>query len=239
MGGLYGSVEGAAVTVWCRKTRQTGEDGDSRSCRVGWNLVLPLVRPMPLAVRPEPFDDPDWWFEPKWDGFRALAYIDSHHCRLVSRKGNTYKSWPYLATELAHTVRCRSAVLDGEIVCLGPDGKSQFYNLLFRREWPYFMAFDLLWLDGVDLRGLKLKERKRLLASIMPPVESRVRLVEHVPACGIDFFAAACRHDLEGVVAKWKVGTYQSGPQTSWLKVRNPALLTVGEPARAVRSASR
>ena len=113
-------------------------------------------------------------------------------------------------------------MLDGEIVCLGADGKSQFYNLLFRREWPYFMAFDLLWLDGADLRGLKQKERKQMLARIMPTVESRVRFVEHVPARGVDFFAAACRHDLEGIVAKWKDGTYQSGPRTSWLKIRNP-----------------
>ncbi len=91
------------------------------------------------------------------------------------------------------------------------------------RDWPYFMAFELLWLDGADRRGLKLKNRKRLLAGIMPLIESSVRLVEHVPERGVDFFDAACRHDLEGIVAKWKHGTYQSGPRTSWLKIRNPA----------------
>jgi bifunctional non-homologous end joining protein LigD len=90
------------------------------------------------------------------------------------------------------------------------------------------MAFDLLWLDGADQRGLKLNERKRRLASITPTVESRVRLVEHVPARGVDFFAAACRHDLEGIVAKWKDGTYRSGPQTSWLKIRNPECSRIG-----------
>jgi bifunctional non-homologous end joining protein LigD len=184
--------------------------------------VQSIVRPMPLATASQPFDDPDWVFEPKWDGFRALAYIDGHQCRLVSRRGNIFKSWPYLCTELAHAVRCESAVLDGEIACLEPDGRSHFYKLLFRREWPYFMAFDVLWLNGEDMRGRPLHERKAILADIMPWVESRVRLVEHVDGRGVDFFRAACEHDLEGIVAKWKGGTYQSGPRTSWLKIRNP-----------------
>lgn len=91
-----------------------------------------------------------------------------------------FKSWPYLCEELAHAIHCRSAVLDGEIVCLEPDGRSHFYNLLFRREWPYFMAFDVLALDGSDLRERPLRERKRILAGIMPGVESRMRFVEGV-----------------------------------------------------------
>jgi len=177
---------------------------------------------MRLASSREPFDHPDWLFEPKWDGFRALAYVDGHHCRMVSRRGNVYKSWPYLCDELAHAVRCRSAVLDGEIACLEPDGRSHFYKLMFRREWPYFMAFDVLWLDGKDLRSLPLFRRKRILAGIMPAVESYVRLVDHIPGRGRDFFKVACAHDLEGVVAKWRGGTYQTGTKTSWLKIRNP-----------------
>ena len=184
--------------------------------------MLPLVRPMPLAHVTEPFSDPDWLFEPKWDGFRSLAYIDGHQCRLVSRRGHVYKSWPYLCEELTHAVRCRNAVLDGEIVCLEPDGRSHFYDVLFRHDWPYFMAFDLLWLDGRDLRDRPLHERKRRLAGIMPRVESRVRLVEGVRERGVDFFRVACQHDLEGIVAKWRGGTYQSGTRTSWLKIRNP-----------------
>jgi bifunctional non-homologous end joining protein LigD len=85
------------------------------------------------------------------------------------------------------------------------------------------MVFDLLWLDGLDLRGVKLSERKPLLSRIIPAEEPRVRVVEHVPLCGRDFFAAACRHDVEGIVAKWKNGLYQSGPSTSWLEIDNPA----------------
>ena len=90
-------------------------------------------------------------------------------------------------------------MLDGEIVCLQPDGRSHFYNLLFRRDWPYFMAFDLLALDGTDLRGRPLHQRKRIVAGIMTRVESRVRLVEGVDGRGVDLFRAACELDLEGI----------------------------------------
>jgi len=136
--------------------------------------MLPRVTPMRLLSVKQPFDEPDWIFEPKYDGFRALAYIDGHHCRLLSRRGQVYKSWPYLGGELAHSVQCHNAVLDGEVCCLKLDGRSDFYSLMFRREWAYFMAFDLLWLDGKDLRNRPLHERKRRLTRIMPRVKSRV-----------------------------------------------------------------
>ena len=101
-------------------------------------------------------------------------------------------------------------MLDGEIVCLGPDGRSQFYDLLFRREWPYFMAFDVLAIDGKDLRGLPLVERKRQLARIMPRVESRLMLLEPIEGRGCRLFELACERDLEGIVAKWANGSYQT-----------------------------
>ena len=184
--------------------------------------MTPLIAPMPSVRLPEPFNHAEWYFEPKWDGFRAFVHIDGDQCHLVSRRGRVYTSWPQLQVELAHTIRCRSAVLDGEIVCLDRAGRSHFYNLLFRRDPASFMAFDLVVLNGVDLRRQRLTERKGLLRGIMSTADSRVRLVEHVPERGVDFFASACRHDLEGIVAKWKDGTYQSGPQTSWLNIRNP-----------------
>jgi bifunctional non-homologous end joining protein LigD len=152
-----------------------------------------------------------------------LAYIDQGTCRLVSRRGYRYKAWPQLAQELARTVRCRSAVLDGELCCLAPDGRSQFYSLMFRRDRPFYLAFDLLWLDGCDLRARSLSHRKARLERILPRTSSsRVRNMEHVVGRGIDLLTVACDCDLEGIVAKWAGGTYQSGRRTSWLKVRNP-----------------
>jgi len=186
--------------------------------------VFPLVKPMPLVAVREPFSDPEWFYEVKWDGFRALAFIDGHHCKLVSRRGHAYRAWPYLNEEIAHWARCDAAVLDGEIVCLAPDGRSQFYDLLFRRERPYFFAFDLLSLNGKDLRGVPLRTRKQRLARIMPRarIQSRLRLVEHIEGAGVQFFKAACKHDLEGIVAKWAAGTYRPDGRTSWLKIKNP-----------------
>ena len=96
--------------------------------------LMPLIIRMPLLRIPEPFDSPDFIFEPKLDGFRALAHIRGHHCELVSRNGHTFRQWPQLAEEIAHAVRAHSAVLDGEIRCLEPDGRTHFNKLLFRRE---------------------------------------------------------------------------------------------------------
>jgi bifunctional non-homologous end joining protein LigD len=122
---------------------------------------------MRLLRIPEPFDHPEWVFEPKMDGFRALAHIHGHRCTLVSRNGHVFKSWPQLTEEIAPGVRAHDAILDGEIVCLDADGRSNFKNLLFRRGWPFFYGFDLLVCDGQDLRNLSLLERKRRLRGIM------------------------------------------------------------------------
>jgi bifunctional non-homologous end joining protein LigD len=180
------------------------------------------LRPMRLLRLPEPFDHPEFLYEVKFDGFRALAHVNGHHCQLVSRNGHVYKSWPQLSEELAHAVRARNAILDGEIVCLAPDGRSRFYDLLFRRDWPYFLAFDALGIDGIDLRDQPLAQRKRRLARLMPRVESRLMLLEPIPRRGRRLFELACEHDLEGIVAKWANGSYQcDGRGTSWLKIKN------------------
>jgi bifunctional non-homologous end joining protein LigD len=85
------------------------------------------------------------------------------------------------------------------------------------------MAFDLLAVDGEDLRGLPLLQRKRTLTRIMPRVESRLRYVDHVPERGCDLFRDGCERDLEGVVGNWARGRYWSdGRSTSWVKIKNP-----------------
>jgi bifunctional non-homologous end joining protein LigD len=177
---------------------------------------------MRLLRIPEPFDHPDFVFEPKIDGFRALAYVEGHHATLVSRNGHVFKSWPQLAEEIAHAVRVRRVVLDGEICCLDPDGRSDFKALLFRREWPYFYAFDVLEVDGCDMRRLPLLERKAVLLDVLPTIETRLLYLDHLVQRGCDLYRVACERDLEGIVAKWGRGTYQTDPRgTSWLKIKN------------------
>jgi hypothetical protein len=113
----------------------------------------------------ESFDHPDFIFEPKLDGFRVLAHVRGHRCELVSRNGHVFKR-PQLCDEIAHAVRAHSAVLDGVICCLKPDGRTQFNKLLSRREWPFFYAFDVLSIEGDDLTQLRLLDRKRRLLEI-------------------------------------------------------------------------
>jgi bifunctional non-homologous end joining protein LigD len=113
-------------------------------------------------------------------------------------------------------------VLDGAIVRLpratGPE--HQFQNLLFRRDWPYFYAFDLLAVDGEDLRDWPLIERKRRLRQLIPSVPTRLLYVDHIKARGKDFFEVACAHDLEGLVAKSAKGRYHAdGASTNWIRI--------------------
>jgi bifunctional non-homologous end joining protein LigD len=179
--------------------------------------------PMPLVRIPEAFDHPNWPFEIKHDGFRALAVIEGHTCRLVSRHGHVFAKFGLLAEEIAHSVTAMHAVLDGEIVCLGPDGRSRFYDLLFRREWPSFYAFDLLQLEDDDLRQQPLIARKRHLKRILPKSDSRLLYVDHVVGRGVDLFHEVCERDLEGIVGKWRKGGYETdGVSTSWVKIKNP-----------------
>ena len=175
---------------------------------------------MPLAVLGQPFDHPDWLYEVKYDGFRALAYIEDGRTRLVSRKANTYKSFPGLCSAIADSLAVREAVLDGEIVHLDDAGKPQFISLLRRRSPQTFIAFDLLWLDGKDLRHLPLIERKRTLRKLLP-VGAPVLYADYIDGAGRELYRVVCEMDMEGIVAKRKDGLY-TPEATTWVKVRNP-----------------
>jgi bifunctional non-homologous end joining protein LigD len=175
---------------------------------------------MPLSERRQPFDHPDWLFEVKYDGFRALAYLERGTVLLVSRKGNTYKSFPALCQSLAACLSATDAVLDGEIVYLGPDGKPQFHDLMHRRGPQHFYAFDLLWLNGRDHRGLPLLKRKRRLREVVPRAPSPLLYVDHVFGTGVDLFEAIGRNDLEGIVAKQANARY-TPEEPTWVKIKN------------------
>jgi bifunctional non-homologous end joining protein LigD len=186
--------------------------------------VFPMpfpIQPMTLSLRAEPFNHPEWLFEIKYDGFRALAYIQGSQCQLVSRRGNVYKRFLPLAEQMARDLKVRSAVLDGEIVCLDTDGRSHFHSLLYHRGRPYFYAFDILQWNGQDLRSLPLIARKQHLRELIPNRLSPLLYVDHIEERGEDLFQLACREDLEGIVAKRKDGPYD--PRVSWVKIKNPA----------------
>jgi len=178
---------------------------------------------MRLRLVKKPFDNPDYIFELKHDGFRALAYIDEGECRLVSRN---LKILPFksLRAALAVMPTTQNAVLDGEIVVLDRSGVSQFNALLSRKgeEAAVFYAFDLIWLNGTDLRGLPLVERKEQLRELVRKGRcERLLYVQHIDGgAGKKFFEEICARDLEGVVAKRKKGLYRED-RPDWLKVKN------------------
>jgi bifunctional non-homologous end joining protein LigD len=173
-----------------------------------------------LSLVRVPFDHPDFLFELKHDGFRALAHIWDGNSELVSRKRNAYKSFQELKENLAK-LKVQNAVIDGEIVCLDEEGRSIFNELLFRRGCPTFYAFDLLYLNGRDLRKLPLVERKEKLRAILDKSElPDVICGKYIEGRGVDLFNEVCERNLEGVVAKRKTGTYST--ISGWLKIKNP-----------------
>jgi bifunctional non-homologous end joining protein LigD len=169
----------------------------------------------------EPFDNPEYIFELKHDGFRALAYIENGECKLVSRNLNQFKSFNLLKKSL-DKLPVQNAILDGEVVCLDSNGVSKFNELMSRKGKPAFYAFDLLWLNSDDLRSLPLIERKRRLHELV--WGSRCHAIiyaQHIEDQGIRLFEEICARDLEGIVAKHKRGVYRNNG-LAWKKIKNP-----------------
>jgi bifunctional non-homologous end joining protein LigD len=184
--------------------------------------MQPDLRPMLATLTDRPFDDPNWVFETKWDGFRAIAVASPGRASLYSRNGNDIsRKYPSICAALARIKH--DAVLDGELVALDAHGRSRFQLLQNAEREPVrllYCVFDLLYLDGKDLRGKTLLERKALLEKILP--KSPLLLYSaHVVGEGVKAFNRAKRAHEEGVVAKLASGRYHSGVRTrEWLKVK-------------------
>ena len=185
--------------------------------------ALPRVRPMQLVQRAEPFDDPSSIFEVKFDGFRALAYVEQGKCRLVSRKDNTYQSFTDLCAWIGQHLKAKDAILDGEVVCLDEAGRSVFNDLFYRKGEVYFYAFDLPWLNGKDLRDQPLLKRKARLKKLLPEPPSYLLYMDHVKSSGCELYRTVCEMDLEGIVAKKKDGPYSDTRSNRWIKIKNPS----------------
>ena len=143
---------------------------------------------MRLTRFPKAFDHPDYIFELKHDGFRAIAYIENGNCKLVSRNSNQFKSFTSLKDALGK-LRVESAIMDGEVICIDRNGVSQFNALFSRKGRPVFYAFDLLWHDGEDLRKVPLIERKkRLRELVLNSGCNELIYAQHIETQGVAFF---------------------------------------------------
>jgi len=192
-----------------------------------------MIQPMLATITAESFDNPDWLFEIKWDGYRAIAFIEEGRARLVSRNQNELTSqFPELAA-LPKYAKAERAILDGEIVALDDEGRPSFSLMQQRtgfqpgkRQLPgrsgvpiIYYAFDLLYLDGFDLRRVTLERRKELLQERIKPGEL-VHYSDHVAEKGLDLFQAAKQRGLEGIVAKKRNSCYEEKRSRDWLKIK-------------------
>ena len=180
------------------------------------------LQPMLATLTDAPFDDPDWVFEDKFDGFRMVSEIRGGRVALYSRNGKII-SHSYVEMAQALEGVKADAVIDGELVAIGNDGASHFQllqNALRHKAKLLYCAFDLMFADGKDLRALPLLERKKRLKAILPR-HKLIAFSNHRKREGTKFFAEAERRHLEGIMAKRADSPYSSGRRTAdWLKVK-------------------
>jgi bifunctional non-homologous end joining protein LigD len=185
-----------------------------------------LLKPMLAETADEPFDDPDWIFEIKYDGYRALADLDgTGNVELYSRNllsfNNTYYPVHEELTKIGH-----DALLDGEIVVEDENGRSHFQllqNYLSGNHGPLkYYVFDLLRLDGNNLTSLSLIERKELLKLLLKNQKLKtIFYSDHIEEKGKAFYDAALKNKLEGIMAKNAKGAYHPGSRSrEWLKIK-------------------
>jgi bifunctional non-homologous end joining protein LigD len=191
------------------------------------------IHPMLAVATDKPFDNPDWLFEIKWDGYRAVCFIESGKVRLVSRNQNDLTPQFSELRELSKFVRAENVVLDGEIVALDEQGRSSF-SLMQQRTGirshgrrvagqsglPIaYYVFDLIYIDSYDLRRVSLEERKQVLTQIISSNEL-IRYSEHFPEHGVALFEAAKQQGLEGILAKRRGSCYEERRSHDWLKIK-------------------
>jgi bifunctional non-homologous end joining protein LigD len=197
------------------------------------NKYIKLADSTPLVMEPMlptlvklPFSNPDWLFEPKWDGYRAICFVENGHVRFISRHQKSLtEKFPSLRG-IANSIKAKVAVLDGEIVALDNLGAPRFEGL--RAKSPdyliVYLAFDLLTVDRRNLTQLPLVERKAALKRILPKRQTgKIRFTNHVVGDGLHLFKDLERMKLEGMVAKRLDSVYVSGRSRAWLKVKTRA----------------
>ena len=181
------------------------------------------LKPMLASVTEQPFNSEEWQFEIKWDGYRALAYLNNGKVQLRSRNNLSFDQ-KYVAVFEALKQWPINAVIDGEIIVLNEDGKADFKSL---QDWQLaptghlvYYIFDIIWLDGISLVNLPLTERQNILKQITPD-SNIIRYSDSIDDYGIDFYNIAKENSLEGIIAKRKDSLYQPGYRTkNWLKIK-------------------
>jgi ATP-dependent DNA ligase len=169
---------------------------------------------------------PDWLHEIKHDGYRLMVQREGPRVRLFTRQGYDWSGRFPLISEAAHKLKTASFVIDGEAVWLDENGLSHFDRLHSRKHFGEvrFVAFDLLAVDGDDIRDQPLHARKARLAKLLAKAPDGIQLSEHLAGeIGPEMFEHACKLGLEGIVSKHRDRAYRAGPCAHWIKIKNPA----------------
>jgi len=190
-----------------------------------------VIHPMLATLVDDPFSNPEWIFETKWDGFRSICFVRKGKSHFVSRNQiDMTPQYPELAS-VAQQIDAKEAILDGEIVALDKDGMPRFQLLQPRvgrksgiealrgHGHIVYYVFDLLYVDGNDLTSCAVVERKEALAQILRPADF-IRLSEHVVGDGEAFFKQIEKFHLEGMIAKRASSPYLQKRTKDWLKVK-------------------
>jgi len=183
-----------------------------------------FIHPMLASVTKSPFDDKDWLFEIKWDGYRAIAEAGKKEIKFYSRNGIDFSErFPVIFQALKKIKH--EAVLDGEIVLLNEKNLPDFQKLQHYEtnlDYPLvYYVFDILKLDGKDMKELPLTDRKKILKKLLGKNKT-IRYCDHVDAKGISFLEIAKDQGLEGIIAKRKDSAYREGVRSKeWLKIKN------------------
>jgi len=190
-----------------------------------------LIHPMLATLVDDPFSNPEWIFETKWDGFRSICFVKQGKSRFVSRNQiDMTPQYPELAS-VAKQIGAKEAILDGEIVALDKDGMPRFQLLQPRvgrktgiealrgHGHIVYYVFDLLYIDGYDLTACPLVERKEVLERILRPANF-IKLSDHIEGDGEAFFKEIEKFHLEGMIAKRAASPYVQKRSRDWLKVK-------------------
>jgi bifunctional non-homologous end joining protein LigD len=165
-------------------------------------------------------DDPNYQYEMKYDGFRGVGYFEKgRRCRFVSRNGNHLSRFQPLCESILKELKVQNAIFDGELISPDPTGRPIFKNMLRRGGAFQYVAFDLLWLNGEDLRSLPLEARRQKLLKVLPKssrwiTESLVQI-----GSGLSLYNLMVQYDLEGIVVKRLASPYSRS--TKWYKFKN------------------
>lgn len=190
----------------------------------GKEKLKSFIKPMLASLHEQPFDDDQWIFEIKWDGYRAVAEVAHGTVKLYSRNGLSFLNlYPKIAEALSQLQE--EAIFDGEIVVINENNKPDFQKLQqydMHRSLPIlYYVFDCLAYQGKSIAHLPLTERKKIAQQIIPK-DSIIRFSDHVEADGVNFFNQILKMDLEGMIAKRADSIYQQGKRSKdWLKVKN------------------